>query len=217
MQSHFDGLEDIQCRVLQLERQNRRLKQCAAVALVVVASAFSMGQVASKKTVEANEFVLKNADGNVRAKLSIVPPNVGPQLSLLGENGKELVTLTVIGNAPFISLRDPNDQERLTLSVQNDDMPSIDLRNANRKSQIELTVSPAGWGMLALLDSDGNHRSFLVGSKAGARLSLFDEKGFETTVGNSDVVSPTTGQKISYGAASVVMLNKDKSVIWKAP
>ena len=53
-------------RLEKLEKQNRRLKQVGAVALVLAASILLMGQAPARRTVEANEFILKDASGNVR-------------------------------------------------------------------------------------------------------------------------------------------------------
>jgi hypothetical protein len=71
MQSHFDGLEDIQNRLLRLEKQNRRLKQLGAGVLIASASLIVMGQIPSKKAVEANEFILRDDGGKVRVRLAV--------------------------------------------------------------------------------------------------------------------------------------------------
>jgi hypothetical protein len=65
--------EDLQVRVLKLERQNRQLTRYAVMTLIVALSILSLGLGASKKTVEANEFVLKDKDGIVRARFMMKP------------------------------------------------------------------------------------------------------------------------------------------------
>ncbi len=62
MNSHH-GFEYLQDRLLKLEKQNRRFKQLGAVVLAIAAVTVVMGQTPSKKTVEANEFIL--GDGSV--------------------------------------------------------------------------------------------------------------------------------------------------------
>ncbi len=70
MTSQETTLEEIRERLIKLEGQNRRLKQMGAVALVVAASLLVMAQASPFKTVEANEFILRDNSGNVRARLS---------------------------------------------------------------------------------------------------------------------------------------------------
>jgi hypothetical protein len=71
MNPHVQSFADIQGRLLQLEKQNRRLKQLGIVVLIVPALLLVMGQAPSKKTVEANEFILRDSNANVRVKLAM--------------------------------------------------------------------------------------------------------------------------------------------------
>jgi len=48
-------------------------------------------------------------------------------------------------------------------------------------------------------------------------LSISDSKGFETIIGSTDLVTPSTGETHKTSAASVVLFDKDKNVIWQAP
>jgi hypothetical protein len=77
MKSQLHGLEDIQKRLLRLEKQNRRLKQLGAAVLILSASVIGMGQMPSKKTVEANEFILRDDGGNIRARLFMTEKTTG--------------------------------------------------------------------------------------------------------------------------------------------
>ena len=74
MKAQVQGLEDIQDRLLKLERQNRRLKQFGVAVLIASTSLIAMGQAPSKKIIEANEFILRDDSGNVRARLSMTVP-----------------------------------------------------------------------------------------------------------------------------------------------
>lgn len=56
-------------RVDRLERENLRLKAVAVVVLVVSVSALLMGSATTTKTLEAEEFILRGADGKPRATL----------------------------------------------------------------------------------------------------------------------------------------------------
>jgi hypothetical protein len=106
MNSQPHGFEDLRDRVLRLEKQNRRLKQLGVAALIIPAILLVMGQAPSRKTVEANEFVLRDDNGNIRAKLfmtkkittkattigdaTVPPKTINPfaMLSLYDDKGK---------------------------------------------------------------------------------------------------------------------------------
>jgi hypothetical protein len=100
MDSCSHSLEDLQDRLLKLEKHNRRPKQLGIAVLIVSASLIVMGQAPSKKVVEGNEFILRDGSGNVRARLSMnVPSGAAPgfpavvQLILFDERGKKRVVL----------------------------------------------------------------------------------------------------------------------------
>jgi hypothetical protein len=48
-------------------------------------------------------------------------------------------------------------------------------------------------------------------------LNLQDQDGFLATLGVTNIVTPRTGETHSTSAASLVLFDKNKSVIWKAP
>ena len=110
MDSRLDTC-DMQNRLLKLEKQNRRLKQVGAVALLVVTVLLIMGEASQKKTFEADEFILRDNSGNVRARLSMnVPTGAAPgfpaaaQLVLFDEKGKKRVMLDGGSTIPGLSL-----------------------------------------------------------------------------------------------------------------
>jgi hypothetical protein len=59
MTSQETALEEVREGLIKLERQNRRLEQTGAAALIVAASLLLVGQASRTKTVEANEFILR--------------------------------------------------------------------------------------------------------------------------------------------------------------
>ena len=63
-------LESLAGRMNRIERQNRWLKAAAIVAVAVLAAVVCMGQVGVPKVVEAEEFVLRDAQGQKRAALA---------------------------------------------------------------------------------------------------------------------------------------------------
>jgi hypothetical protein len=60
-------------RLIRLEKQNRRLKWMSVTALAAVSAIFLTGQTTpTPRTVEAQKFVLKDAQGNVRGWMSTI-------------------------------------------------------------------------------------------------------------------------------------------------
>jgi hypothetical protein len=52
---------------------------------------------------------------------------------------------------------------------------------------------------------------------AATKVYVEDADGFAATLGVTDLVTPRTGETHKTSAASLVLFNKDKNVIWKAP
>ncbi len=170
MESGTSELTELVNRLEKLEKQNSKFKKIGAVALILAASALLlMGQAPATRTVEANEFILKDADGRQRAKLSI--GIAGPALTLDDENGRMRAW---VGATPF-------------------------------------------GGFVSLSSGNQNARIILSSAKGRASLIVTDEDGFETTIGTTDLVTTATGETHKTSAASVVLFDKDKKVLWKAP
>jgi hypothetical protein len=84
METHKSDLAELFVRIERLEKQNRRWKIAGSVALLSAVALVCVGAgqgdrieppSISASTVEAREFVLKDADGHIRARLSF-PPTV---------------------------------------------------------------------------------------------------------------------------------------------
>jgi hypothetical protein len=158
MNSGPHSLENLQDRLLQLEKQNRRFKQLGTIALVIAAVIVEMGQAPAKKIVEANEFVLRDDGGNMRARLFMTP--AGP---------------------PMLALYDK--KEALKAMLDTNALTLLENLSDNKTAA-------------AVLSHDS--------------LELADAAGFEAILGTL----PTEGTRT---AASLVLFDKDKNVIWKAP
>ena len=184
---------DFQDRLLKLEIQNRRLKRLGAAALIVVTLLVVMGQAPSKKTVEANEFILRDDGGNIRARL-FMTAKTSTTMTIPGMNTPVPVTLNPKATLALY------DEKAQVSGVLDDDSISF------FKSHVSL-----GSGLLTM----GEQNSGVVISRYS--VGLFDEQGFEVTLGRSSLVTPRTGETQMRSAASLVMFDKNKNVIWKAP
>jgi len=197
MNPHVHNFEDIQDRLQKLEKQNRRIKQLGAVALVFAAVIVIMGQAPTKKTVEANEFVLRDDNGNIRARLFVTPKSTATAREVLGIDSSAPVTVP----------------SEATLALYDEKAKTRGFFNEND---------------LAFYDSDGKSDAILgssmvsVGDKeSGAvmvpgAISTFAD-GFSATLGKENLITPRTGETQMRSAASLVMFDRNKNVIWKAP
>jgi hypothetical protein len=197
MISHRDSFDDIRGRLLRLEKENRRFKQLGVAALIVPALLIVMGQAPSKKTVEANEFILRDDGGNIRARL-FVTQKAATTMTLPG------MTMPVMF-APNATLA-LYDEKGQTKVILNDS----DITFENAQGHLGGSL---GSGILSLQGSGDSSFALLT----PYNLSLSDADGFSATLGSSNLVSPRTGETQKTSAASLVMFGKNKNVIWKAP
>ena len=176
-------------RLEKLEKQNRRLKQAGAVALILAAAVLLMGQASPNRTVEANRFVLTDRSGNEQGVLMLKPS--GPSFMLLDPNSLATAELSIRGHNPDLILLDANGKVRFTLNAGLDGA--------------ELALSPG----------DARIQAGTLLSETSLQVS--DKEGFQATFGTTDLVTPRTGETHKTSAASVVLFDKDGTVLWKAP
>ncbi len=103
-------LPDLAQRVEKLEKANRRLKLAGALALALVACLLLLGAASPKRTVEAEEFNLRDANGKVRALLAMAAKR--PMFVLSDANGKMRATLAITADGPLLGLFDANGNPR---------------------------------------------------------------------------------------------------------
>jgi len=80
-------------RMARLEKENRRTKQVCAVLLILISALVLMGQASPNRTVEANEFILRDEQGRTRAWLHMEAD--GPYFTLTDASGKGRLGLAV--------------------------------------------------------------------------------------------------------------------------
>jgi hypothetical protein len=125
-----------------------------------------------------------------------------PQLVLIDDKGKQRVKLDV-GIIAGLSLYD--EQERLRSSFTDTDAFGLG-------------------SMLLMQDEHGLLRTRLkegevwgVDSVISGQMHVEDADGFSATLGVANLITPRTGEKHTTSAASLVLFDKNKDVIWKAP
>jgi len=178
-------------RLAKLEKQNRRLKLGGIMTVTVLLALVLMGQAPpSANIVEAQKFVLKDAHGNVRGWFGIM--GTGSELMLGNDHAQPMMRLLVSTDASNLHFY------------------------GSRKGGLNLSVD-SGEPAIALVGADGNGGVGIAFGEEGPRFTLEDRKGFSTVVGAAPLNTLAKGETDHSSAASVMLLNKDKKVIWRAP
>ena len=156
MTSPMSDIQAVAERLEGVERENRHLKRWGAVALIGIVAMVLMGQaVPGSRTVEAEQFVLKDASGKIRGTLAIRADGT-PRLEFLEEDGKPRIVLAVWPNGSA----------------------SLGLSEKERMGGAMLATLPDGSTMLRLYDKNATPRAVLVAVADGSpTLSLFDKDG----------------------------------------
>jgi hypothetical protein len=223
MGSRLSDFEDLRDRIAKLEKQNRRFKQFGTAGLLGVVLLLVTGQAPVKKVVEADEFILRDHSKNVRAKLSMMAePLDSPEMVLFDDKGRPSVQLTG-GFTPTsekgvhgggVSLFDSHGNERGSFLVDDD---SSYVRLADAKDSVKTLlregfVLTAGGGLMVT-----NSETNAIAVVSSDHVMVSDRQGFFSTLGTADLVTPKTGETHKTSAASLVLFDKEKNVIWKTP
>jgi len=191
MNRHSSELEAVLARLAKLEAQNRKLKLYGLILFLAFGAVVVMGQAApTPEVIEAQRFVLKDTDGNVRAWLGL------------------------LGNGSEFTLGNVNKQPMMTLKVGEDasDLHFLGSQNSGMNLGLDLGV-PA----ISMMAASGSGKAGIAIPKAGPAFSLEDAKGFSAIVGTSEPNTPAGRKSHQSSAASLVLLDKAKNVLWKAP
>jgi hypothetical protein len=238
------GMEALAARVGRLERENRRLRRGGAAALLGLAGALVMGQGPrgdSPKTVEAERFLLRDAGGKARAELALRADG-SPHLEFRDGAGNPRAGLGLQGEAAFLSLTDAKGRGGTILRVQPNGRPNITLTDANgtrravlflsddgtptlafsdgqRRSRVVLNVLGNGFTSLSLSDAFGRLRAALDLEPDGSpSLILYDEnRRSRAILGQTELEGRNPAALEKRRASSLVLLDENGTVIWRAP
>ncbi len=152
MNRMISDLPDLAQRVEKLEKANRRLKLAGVLALALVGCLLLLGVASPKRTVEAEKFLLRDANGKIRASLDVVGLE-GPMLFLLDANEDMRVTPSTGLGGAALRFFDANEKVQVILAAGLEE-PTLILTHANGKGGALLTVDREG-PKFALLDANG--------------------------------------------------------------
>jgi hypothetical protein len=223
------SLQALASRVAKLEAQNRRLKKAGIASFIIATAIIVMGQAPAKRIVTADEFILKDSAGIVRATLGFAGVSNEPTLTLIDANRRERAYLTT----EAIEFADRNGTTRVLLGstvaasaelVEGktkivDQGPGLIFNDADKKGLLGLrgisqgaSISLYGQG-----PAKGDQQAVLESTANGPSLTLSDAQGFRTIVGSASLKTPSTGASSKTSAASVILFDKEGRSVWSAP
>jgi len=144
------------------------------------------------KVIEAQEFRVVDADGELRARLV---SDYATRFQMFGENGQVNVQLQTNGiRGTRLSLKDTGEQ------------------------RVELVVNDQG-PFLSLWDTESGLRVLLgLTGEGSPELRLVDQKNrIRAVLGTTRLTHPDTGSTEIRAPSSLVLFDEDGNVVWSAP
>ncbi len=143
-------------RVEGLENEVRRWRRAAtALTLGAVALATLGGAIPRGRIVEAQKFVLRDAEGRVRAELGPADSNRSIALRFKDEIGSPRLILGVENESSLLALSDRTGRPRVGVVTLADGAPGLTFYDATGRARAELGLGREGDPSAALLDARG--------------------------------------------------------------
>jgi hypothetical protein len=214
MQHLESSVDTLARRIAKLEAQNRRLKKVGICALLVAVVVTSMGQATTDRSIEASQFILKDASGTVRASLKMEYSD-SPELRFYDRKGS--LTAELAGNDyPVLLLQGPP-PSREALLTSTKDMSGVVVFGKDGAEQAGLGVVKEKTRLhLSHMGGPGGI-TLDVDDPDGPSVVVTDNEGFNATLGKSELMTTKTGRSEKTSAASLVLFGKDGKVLWSAP
>jgi hypothetical protein len=145
----------------RLERAEKQLKGLrfaipglAVLAVVALFTQLDKPTVISAKSVIAESFAVRSARGDIVAQLS-AGRDGSPSIVFLDANKKIRLMASVGTGGPSVSLLDPQETSRVTLSLNDKSDPSLTMFNADKLPRSVFAIDKAGSGHLVLYGAAG--------------------------------------------------------------
>ncbi len=208
-------------RLERLERENRHVKRVGVAALATITAAMLMGQVApprASKVVEADEFVLRDGKGAVRAMLGFKAG--APLLSFYDEEQTLRIGLGFAATGlPTVAILNKDGNIRSSLALLANDTTALYLYDRNERPHAVLAVETDGTPSLSLFGKDKEGNAILgIDGKGVSGLTLSDQSRITRAVlGSISLETRDTGVIETRPESSLVLFDSAGKVIWSAP
>ena len=145
----------------RIERAEKQLKGLrfsipglALIAVVPLLMQLDKPTVISVKSVNAENFAVRSARGDIVAQLG-AGKDGSPSIVFLDSNKKIRLMASVGTSGPSVALLDGQEVSRATLSLNDKSDPSLTMSNADKQTRSALAIDQAGSGHLVLYGAAG--------------------------------------------------------------
>lgn len=198
-------------RVERLEKQNNRWRAAGILLCLIACGLATMAQKTAKKasprTVEAGAVVIKDEKG--AARIRVTPKGI----EFLGADGKfagairEDITILNEIKAAELTVFDTGGKDRIRLAL-NGERPLIQMMNEN--GAVRTAMGQEAIVLLGNTQDEYNSMTF-------DRITIRDAAASNATVGVTEMVDKTSGQRTKTSAGTITLFGKDGRVVWQAP
>lgn len=189
MEDQTPDLKSLNTRLQKLEAQNLRMKKIGIVTILFASVIVLSGQA---KTGSISKVVEAN------------------EFRLIDAKGRSRASLEMLGNQAELSIKDPDGQPDVLLGT---DTKGAFLVFGDPEGKVGMALNP---GSFSLRGSAGK-LSVDLDDISAPSLTLEDNEGYSTVLGRSNLVLTATGKQEQTPAASLVLFDKNKKVLWSAP
>jgi hypothetical protein len=194
MTSDTQELRTIMLRLGKLEKQNRRLKWTGVAIAAAFLALSGVGLISQASpphgVIEAQKVIFKDANGNVRGWIGVF--GKGSELMLGNDQAQPMMRLLVSSDASDLHFF------------------------GSQNSGMNLGVD-SGDPAVSMVGAAANGGAGIAFTKGGPNLTLKDRAGFSTIVGVTELEPSAEAGMNHRSAASIVLLDKNKKMIWQAP
>jgi hypothetical protein len=147
------SIDHLAREVAALRRENRRLKRAGGAAAIALVAAVAMGQARPAPVLEAQRFVLKNAEGRVRGE--IAADERGGFLVLHGPHGDPAVSLRGADD-PAVTLAAPEGRKTAAIQLGAEGMPAalFVMEDKDTRGRTSVWIGSDGAAQMKLTDKD---------------------------------------------------------------
>ena len=151
---------------------------------VVLERRVGAAPASDSRSIEAEEFVLRGRDGNVSARLGLLPDG-SPFLQLTGAGGQSTAELSVLpSQGPVLKLSDG--KALVSMRAKGDGSSEITLHSEGQEPRAAMFLEADGTPVLSMTDAEGRVRAGLTISADGSpSLSLNDDASLRAMLGTS--------------------------------
>jgi hypothetical protein len=140
----------------------------------------------------------------------------GPELEFYDDTGTHSArfSATATGSTLYLGKAGGRASAFLNSGTSDRPTPSLLLGNVGENS---ILLEGGNMNAVSMFGSAGSLRLDVENIVGGPSVTVKDKEGYSSVIGRSDLVVTATGKKEQTPAASLVLFDKEKKVLWAAP